>query len=58
VTAYEVADGTQIHHDGQVHPGGSTVDVDPAAARLWLAFGWVVEAEPAAKRRKPGEPTT
>jgi hypothetical protein len=44
VTAYRVAEGTQLNHEGCIYGGGSTVHAEPHAASTWLSAGWVTEA--------------
>jgi hypothetical protein len=50
VTAYKVAEGTQVHHDGVTYGGGERFEATPGAASMWVAAGWVTEVKASAKR--------
>jgi len=40
-----VADGTQVHHAGRRYEAGETLTATPAAAREWIARGYVAVEE-------------
>lgn len=50
MSAYKVAEGTQVHHDGVTYGGGETFEATPGAASMWLSAGWVTEVKASAKR--------